>query len=974
MDKSSPCQRQAAWTPSALFKKYKSSSPGHLHDFRLCQAFPLDRKKENDFVDNNVGRTSFTSASAPTSTKAQLWTSRFLCHTCHTWLCITSTSLQHTCTGEGFATHHYHSIITKSQLSTASTQQYQCCGCQDQVELVFMDSVVPAKFLLDISDSPSGETTTQTTTEILVSCHAYLKNMPGNINTQNGHFTERARLNDTTKQLLELIGFTYQNGYFMAPKEVDNNKLYMVCEELAAWILEHTPFTTTKGERTLQTNKYPLANLIILDTLLGCRQSVEYGDRKKQIGLDVVVDAYDLLGITSSATDDLIVWAYRQLVNEQHDMINPPTLQDALKAITMVKGGRILENELATANNKGCTSKQTDVDNAYRYFGVQKDIDDETILIAHQYKVQDSPRQKKTHDAKLKIIGESRQSVAILQSLTDGIGSVEQESSNRKRQKVSSPVGLKNIGNTCYLNSLLQYYYTIIPLKTTIINKDNHVKTVNKADWKSKEVVGSIQSDRKTMKKAKKFTDLLQSLFIQLAYTPDNEIEPTLALANMALLAEDDDDDDDDNSLVEEYAIIQSEGTNEFDDDNSAATQSHSFDTNMDTHDEHQPSNDSKKETDQQFKVTSTAAANDTMTLGKQQDMIECMGNMMYLLEAALAPQKMENRMELTGNLIHHLFFGKMCQRLSCKGDTTRNFSKVMEENFSHVIVDASERKTLYDGLDEYFFANKVENYQGGQEAIREVTIVNSPPILQIQVQRVQFDKTTHSTYKSNAFVSFDKTIYLDRYLDSNFQRLATRRAKVDNWAQQRQQCLQKIKNLSVEMKSTMPGESIDVPMSWILEKSASLLGGFELGHPEYDATEVDNAVSHLMQEAANGENSFKDYIDQVDDYETKIRHEYDDLTDCAYQLYAVFMHKGEANYGHYWVYILDYRTNCWWKFNDSLVTKVEHYEVFKDTTGTNTNCNFLVYVKQDDIDSLTEMSFTSTRHNSVLNKRPYVK
>lgn len=33
----------------------------------------------------------------------------------------------------------------------------------------------------------------------------------------------------------------------------------------------------------------------------------------------------------------------------------------------------------------------------------------------------------------------------------------------------------------------------------------------------------------------------------------------------------------------------------------------------------------------------------------------------------------------------------------------------------------------------------------------------------------------------------------------------------------------------------------------------------------------------------------------QVNAYETKIRHEYGDLTDCAYLLHAVFMHKGKV-------------------------------------------------------------------------------
>lgn len=32
------------------------------------------------------------------------------------------------------------------------------------------------------------------------------------------------------------------------------------------------------------------------------------------------------------------------------------------------------------------------------------------------------------------------------------------------------PVGLNNVGNTCYLNSLLQYFYTIRELRETVSN------------------------------------------------------------------------------------------------------------------------------------------------------------------------------------------------------------------------------------------------------------------------------------------------------------------------------------------------------------------------------------------------------------------------------------------------------------------------------------------------------------------------
>jgi ubiquitin carboxyl-terminal hydrolase 25/28 len=39
---------------------------------------------------------------------------------------------------------------------------------------------------------------------------------------------------------------------------------------------------------------------------------------------------------------------------------------------------------------------------------------------------------------------------------------------------VNQPVGLNNIGNTCYLNSLLQFYYTINSIRDVVIGFETH--------------------------------------------------------------------------------------------------------------------------------------------------------------------------------------------------------------------------------------------------------------------------------------------------------------------------------------------------------------------------------------------------------------------------------------------------------------------------------------------------------------------
>lgn len=58
------------------------------------------------------------------------------------------------------------------------------------------------------------------------------------------------------------------------------------------------------------------------------------------------------------------------------------------------------------------------------------------------------------------------------------------------------------------------------------------------------------------------------------------------------------------------------------------------------------------------------------------------------------------------------------------------------------------------------------------------------PPILQIQVQRVQFDPVKKSSFKSTHHLDLKETIYLDRYMDTQKQDIVKRRK--DCWAWKR--------------------------------------------------------------------------------------------------------------------------------------------------------------------------------------------
>ena len=94
----------------------------------------------------------------------------------------------------------------------------------------------------------------------------------------------------------------------------------------------------------------------------------------------------------------------------------------------------------------------------------------------------------------------------------------------------------------------------------------------------------------------------------------------------------------------------------------------------------------------------------------------------------------------------------------------------------------------------------------------------------------------------------------------------------------------------------------------------------------------------------------------EIDSLRTKIDHQFDEFEEVGYTLFAVFIHRGEASYGHYWVYIKDTRNqNIWRKYNDETVTEVprEEKKLFNFTEGNTATPYFLAFVKNEHLDDV---------------------
>ncbi|KAI8377998.1 uncharacterized protein BYT42DRAFT_496848 [Radiomyces spectabilis] len=937
------------FSPSALLQwaQQVQQEPPHSHIFRILPSSPTSDSTATPSPQSN-DQPNDKENQLPPSVQFTLSVNA-ICQTCHAQLSLHIDQPNHVCTADGYPTHHFH---TKTQ------SEFSCCGCGFTVHLVARDPILPIHLLQSLADNRSiartyadsiakpdepKPTLVSTISTLISYVNDLLKDVRRNINTKNPHFMARIGLDAVSQAIFETIGFRLQGEQFIIPDDKtllsDHHRLSLIRNELLICLYElqqhvgsaNVPFSAILSEI------YPAND--ILGDMLGVTADIE-----QQVARDPSLDKdYHALGLTAGAVDGFIVWTYRRLCQE-----DPARARQYLQALADIAHGRSSEallTEVAIERSRDQVTPN-DATDAYSYFGVNnpEDADDKFLMEMFLEKYEKNPEARQTAVEKLRVLATCRGSVSLWNFLKEqqtSEASVVARVNLNKRSK-SLPVGLNNIGNTCYLNSVLQYYFTLVPFRDTVIHMDNYIEDEIDEHWQSKKI-GGIEVDKNEVQRAKKFVNLLRSLFLDMKNSTQKAISPAYDLAYMALLNE-----------KEEPATA--EPVSQADND-----QSDSVEKSENSNSDAAASTNPPQDTEPAENGSTDAGSEETK--GKEPMLqkirhkwkvdaddgryTECMGNIMYLVEAALKPLETQNG-EQVRDMVRDLFYGKARQILSYQdSETSKLVRKVQEEEFSHVIVDAAEGKDLYDGLDEYFFAGQVENFRGGSEATREVTVSCFPPVLQILIQRVQFDRATSNIYKSNAFVQFDKEIYVDRYCEINFEQLAQRRAEVAAWRRELQTC-EKI------VEDFIKNQSYPLPVPDMLEATAKILEDLS---PALQ-NELDNhhrAFEVLRSEIQRVKDTIASNKQRIVELKDKIRNQYDDLKTQAYRLHAVFIHQGQANYGHYWIYIYDRSHDHWWKYNDSQMVKVHESDIYRDTSGSTANPYLLVYVKAENADALVE-------------------
>ena len=331
------------------------------------------------------------------------------------------------------------------------------------------------------------------------------------------------------------------------------------------------------------------------------------------------------------------------------------------------------------------------------------------------------------------------------------------------------------------------------------------------------------------------------------------------------------------------------------------------------------------------------------INIGAQQDVTEVIANVLFQLQCAIKADYVDESGEQLDQ-IKMLFFGKQ------KSYTTNNEGSIRtkEEFISDIKVDvASGPRDIYAALDGAYDVQQVE--VGGGYEPQYTTISQLPPVLQVHVQRAQFDPLEKKTYKSNHHLELKETIYMDRYMDSTDADLMQRRRECWSWKRRLGDLgKRKLGLTTTELGTSLP--ELLTSTSGYLDQFASAdiatSTSTDASVVEIPSTLLQNINvigEELKQEIGSIEREMKSLMASIDS-------QYNDLRKLPYRLQSVFIHRGYVNSGHYWIYIRDFETNIWRKYNDGYVTEVKDTkEIFEQELSERPATSyFVVYVKDE--------------------------
>lgn len=500
------------------------------------------------------------------------------------------------------------------------------------------------------------------------------------------------------------------------------------------------------------------------------------------------------------------------------------------------------------------------VDRAYELLQVSTSIDDALIVVGYEVYASEATTRGHLLRLALEALAESRSSTYLRRFL---------QGDDPAPLDATLPRGLENIGNTCYLNSLLQYVCWIAPIRDMV-----QALAHPTVPHTPRPYVGGRQVTDAERERADAWIAQLRTLLHDMMKSEAPALTPSKELAYLSLVP---------------LAWEEAQGGGD---------------------------------------VAHDALLSQVST---QQDVSECLDNMLFLLDVAWASYMEATPTDLT----------RLCTGVSTQTLVTQPEGRVQtkDEAFKSVPVTLlRDSYDLYDALDTFFDDAHVETSEGSVQ--RTITLKEAPPLLQIHVQRVQYDRVWQRVVKNQALLALPDTLYVDRYMSTDVPtQMALRRE-----THARRQCIAQLREQVAILDSAAPA----------LEQVSGALPHLAGADEALRALVREHDPNELAIEAQRVRSEAQTLRGQMAELREANHASWRNEQGVPYELASVFMHRGEATHGHYFLNQRDFARNEWISFNDARVTRIGHDEVMHEYVGhshyspTGATSYLVVYVRRD--------------------------
>lgn len=705
--------------------------------------------------------------------------------------------------------------------------------------------------------------------------------------------------------------------------------------------------------------------------------------------IETYPQALSWLGIDADTLDEFVQAMFAFKTEE-----NPASRDIAVKAVEIIAESRN-SAQLRSFLINGKTGPEMDIGEAYQILGIQDRVAaiDPTVLVTTlEVQKQADPDNIPRLEQAYRLICKERFGDA-----EGGYGAAPPEESIETHPLDAWPVGCQNIGNTCYLNSVLQFLFTIRPLREMVLNFDDYKQECTPEAIKDK-IVGRRKPSVEVVKKAQEFVFELKKLFHMMIQAPSPSVRPEVKLAFLALVKDAQGDPPTKAGPSEGLGEIggipimgpmpnpsdADQLETKFGDASWGATAGTPAANGSDTQVADKPDqddSDGQRDSANPFKDSSEvavidlykdppsrpppvpprpkAASQDSVSTtveyaARQQDAAEIMMNIFDLFGCAIKPTStMEDGEQI--DMIKELFYTNITYARATNGTTT-----LKSDIQDHILTSPGDKdRHIYSALDDEFDIDDLDDpsAQDGKKSTKYEFITHLPPILIINVRRAVYNAKEEKSFKNERHVALDDTLYLDRYLQQTMSMTPAQLldSRKEQWQYKRQlRALQR-------RKSELDQTALDMSLSDVVECAADYISDLKAADEELlvdlDPLPIQSDLAEQMRIKAHNLRKDSALLDEpIKQLEERIESHFDGLKDHPYRLHAIFIHRGTATGGHYWIYIHDFKENIWRKYNDEKVTEVTDIkEIFTQEEKWPATSTGIVYVREDAKDKLTE-------------------